>query len=99
MEEKYFGKHGFHSPQNIHRKENPINLTKLAEIANTDPSQTEFNLTTMGYTKLLGTGKITKPLTITVSTASKTATQKIADAGGKLITEQEAPAEVAEPGE
>jgi len=86
MDEKYFGKHGFHSPQSIHRKENAINLNKLAEIAQ---AETEINLTEMGYTKLLGTGKVTKALTITVPACSKTATEKIEAAGGKVITETE----------
>ena len=86
MDEKYFGKHGFHSPQSIHRKENAINLSKLAEIAQ---AETEINLTEMGYTKLLGTGKVTKSLTITVPACSKTATEKIEAAGGKVITETE----------
>ncbi len=96
MDEKYFGKHGFHSPQNIHRKENPINLAKLAEITQINPTQTEFNLTTMGYTKLLGTGKIAKSLTITVPACSKIAAQKIQAAGGKIMTETEKE-ETAEP--
>ena len=82
----YFGKHGFHSPQALHHKENIINLTKLDQLATTE---TNINLTFMGYTKLLGTGKITKALTITVPTASKTAQEKIKQAGGKLITETE----------
>ena len=43
----------------------------------------------MGYTKLLGTGKITKALTITVPACSKIAAEKITAAGGKLITETE----------
>jgi large subunit ribosomal protein L15 len=46
-------------------------------------------LTSMGYTKLLGTGKITKPLTITVAACSKTATEKVKKAGGKVVTESE----------
>ncbi len=82
---KYFGKHGFHSHQNIHRNEKTINLTKLQELY---PNQQTINLTEMGYTKLLGTGKITHALNITVATASKTATQKIKNAGGKITTEQ-----------
>ena len=90
MEQPYFGKHGFHSPQSIHSKEKALNLNKLEEIAQ---AQTNIDLTAMGYTKLLGTGKINKALTITVPTASKTATEKIQAAGGKIITEQEAEAE------
>lgn len=82
----YFGKHGFHSPQALHRIENAINLIKLDQLVTTE---TNINLTSMGYTKLLGTGKITKALTITIPTASKTAQEKIKQAGGKLITETE----------
>jgi large subunit ribosomal protein L15 len=95
MDEKYFGKNGFHSPKAIHSKENAINLNKLIEI--TQPNQAEINLTEMGYTKLLGTGKITKALTITVAACSKTAMTKIEAAGGKVITETEEETETAEP--
>jgi len=94
MPEKYFGKHGFHSPQAIHHKENTLNLNKLTQL--TQPNQTELNLTAMGYTKLLGTGKITQPLTITIPACSKIAAEKIKTAGGKIITETET-AETTEP--
>jgi large subunit ribosomal protein L15 len=94
MDTPYFGKHGFHSPQKIHLKENTLNLNNLEQLAQ---NQTTIDLTTMGYTKLLGTGKITKALTITVSAASKIAQQKITEAGGKLITETEETAETAKP--
>jgi large subunit ribosomal protein L15 len=81
-EPDYFGKHGFVSPQSKHRIENTINLVKLDQLA----SGAEINLTELGYTKLLGTGKITKALTITVPVASKSAIAKVQEAGGKLIT-------------
>jgi len=77
----YFGKSGFTSPQSKHRIESTINLQKLDQIA----TGKEINLTELGYTKLLGTGKITKALTVQVAAASKSAQQKIQDAGGKLI--------------
>ena len=80
-EPNYFGKHGFHSPQAMHKIENTINLKKLEQMA----SAAEINLTELGYTKLLGAGKLTKALTIQVETASKSAKQKVEDAGGKLI--------------
>lgn len=80
-EPNYFGKHGFHSPQAIHKIEKTINLKNLEQIA----TSTEINLTELGYTKLLGTGKLTKALNIQVEAASKSAQQKIEDAGGKLI--------------
>ncbi len=94
MPEKYFGKHGFHSPQKIHLKENTLNLNKLEELA--QAGQTVVDLTAMGYTKLLGSGKITKALTVTVPACSKTAQEKIEAAGGKVETEAEK-AETAEP--
>jgi large subunit ribosomal protein L15 len=83
-EPNYFGKHGFTSPQSLHRKENTINLNKLEEIAQTP----KINLTELGYTKLLGTGKITKPLTITVPSYSKSAAEKIKKAGGEITSSQ-----------
>jgi large subunit ribosomal protein L15 len=81
-EPNYFGKHGFTSPQSKHRKENTINLNNLDQLA----KGTEINLTELGYTKLLGTGKLTKPLSVTVESASKSAKQKVQDAGGKIVT-------------
>ena len=77
----YFGKHGFTSPQSKSRIENTINLNKLDQLA----KGAEINLTELGYTKLLGTGKITKALTIQVPAASKSAQQKVEEAGGKLV--------------
>ena len=94
MDQKYFGKHGFHSPQKIHSKEVTLNLSKLDQIALS--GKTTFDLAEMGYTKLLGTGKITRAITVTVAACSKIAAQKIKQAGGKVTTESEETAE-AEP--
>ena len=88
-EPDYFGKHGFTSPQSLHRRENTINLKKLEEIAQTSQQEKpQINLTALGYTKLLGTGKITKPLTIQVSSYSKWAAEKIKKAGGEIVSSQ-----------
>ena len=83
-EPNYFGKHGFTSPQSLHKIEKTINLHRLDLMA----QGTEINLTELGYTKLLGSGKITKPLTIQVQTYSKSAAQKVQDAGGKIVSSQ-----------
>ena len=92
-EPDYFGKHGFTSPQSLKSKENVINVAKLDEIAvlstETEKGKTHVNLTTMGYTKLLGTGRITKPLTVTVPACSKTAEEKIKKAGGQVLTQSQ----------
>jgi len=42
----------------------------------------------LGYTKLLGTGVITKPLIVQVASFSKTAAEKIKEAGGEIISSQ-----------
>jgi large subunit ribosomal protein L15 len=87
-EPNYFGKKGFTSRQSLKRIEKPINIAQLSELPLED-GMTHVDLTSMGYTKLLGTGKITKPLTITVTACSKTATEKVKKAGGKVVTESE----------
>jgi large subunit ribosomal protein L15 len=85
----YFGKNGFTSPQSVRSRINPINLIDVAEIARTVPGEKpQINLTALGYTKLLGTGKVTKPLTIQVASYSKSAAAKIKDAGGEIISSQ-----------
>ncbi len=81
-EPDYFGKSGFTSPQSINKKENTINLQQLTEIAQTNT----VDLTSLGYTKLLGNGRISKAYTVTVPACSKSAQEKIAQAGGKVIT-------------
>jgi len=85
-EPSYFGKNGFTSPQSLHRHENTINLKKLEEIALTSQQEKpQIDLTALGYTKLLGTGKVTKPLTVQVSSYSKSAAEKIKKAGGEIL--------------
>jgi large subunit ribosomal protein L15 len=88
-EPAYFGKNGFTSPQSLHSNENPINLKKLEEIMQiSQQEKPEVNLTAMGYTKLLGNGKVTRPLTIQVASYSKSAADKIKEAGGEIISSQ-----------
>ena len=83
-EPDYFGKHGFTSPQSLKRQENPINIKQLNALT---VENNQLDLTNLGYTKLLGTGTTTKPLTITVAACSKTAQQKIEKAGGQVVTQ------------
>jgi large subunit ribosomal protein L15 len=89
-EPDYFGKKGFTSPQSLKRKENPINIKQLNELVVKTPdekNEMQINLTQMGYTKLLGAGKLTKPLVVTVSSCSKTAAEKVKKAGGQILVE------------
>lgn len=91
-EPDYFGKHGFTSIQSTKRMENTLNIKQLNEIAAETAAgkgTPHLNLTSLGYTKLLGTGKIAKPLTVTVAACSKTAEEKIKKAGGKVVTQSQ----------
>ena len=88
-EPDYFGKHGFTSPQSLKRKENIINISKLGELSqkfSAEKGATHVDLTSLGFTKLLGTGNITKPLIVNVASCSKTAAEKIKKAGGQVLT-------------
>ena len=44
------------------------------------------DLETLGYSKLLGRGRVTRALTVRVVFCSKSASQKIRDAGGEVLT-------------
>jgi large subunit ribosomal protein L15 len=89
----YFGKNGFTSPQSKTRNTSVINVAGLEALSSKLLAQSEqeqvIDLTKMGYGKLLGTGKINKPLTIKVEAASKTAVEKVTEAGGKILTAAE----------
>ncbi|MGB9740367.1 MAG: uL15 family ribosomal protein [Candidatus Bathyarchaeia archaeon] len=90
-EPEYFGKKGFTSPKSLRIKVNAINIGKLDEIAETLSKEKEngkifIDLESLGYTKLLGTGKVTKPLKVKVASCSSSAAEKIKEAGGEIIT-------------
>jgi len=82
----YFGKNGFTSPQSKTRNISVINLARLEALSNQNPDEGVIDLTSMGYAKLLGTGKLTKALSVKVESASKSAIEKIEQAGGKILT-------------
>jgi large subunit ribosomal protein L15 len=91
-EPDYFGKNGFTSPQSLRQRVNVINVGRLDEIVEKVSVKKEegklfVDLETLGFTKLLGTGKITKPLTVKVASCSKSAVEKINEAGGQVLME------------
>lgn len=91
-EPDYFGKKGFTSAKSLRQKVNVMNVGKLDEIASkfsTEKEEGKFfiNLESLGYTKLLGTGKVTKPLIVKVPSCSNSAAEKIKGAGGQVLTE------------
>jgi len=93
-EPNYFGKRGFHSPKSLRQKVKAINVgivDELAEKISTKKRKDGFfiDLESLGYTKLLGTGKVTKPLIIKVASHSKSAAEKIDQAGGRILTKSD----------
>ncbi|MBX5328434.1 MAG: uL15 family ribosomal protein [Candidatus Bathyarchaeota archaeon] len=91
-EPDYFEKKGFTSPKSLRQKGSIINVGKLDEIAERisigkEKDKILIDLEKLGYTKLLGTGKVTKPLIIKVSSCSKSAAEKIKKAGGEVQME------------
>jgi large subunit ribosomal protein L15 len=88
----YFGKRGFTSPKSLRQRINAVNVGKLDELAEKSAVENEkgklfIDLESLGYNKLLGTGKITKPLSIKVSSCSKSAIEKVQQAGGQVLME------------
>lgn len=97
-EPDYFGKRGFTSPKSLKQKVKVINVGKLEEIAESSIVEKEegksfIDLESLGYTKLLGAGKITKPITVKVASCSKSAVEKIRKAGGQVLMEDQEPGE------
>ncbi len=90
----YFSKTGFTSPKSLRRKVNALNVGELDEIAeklSVEKEKDKFliDLESLGYTKLLGSGKVTKPLTVKIASCSESASQKIKAAGGEVLTQAE----------
>ena len=77
----HWGMHGFNRHPGLRVVNASINLGVVAEMAEGD----SINLTEMGYDKLLGRGKIDRPLEIIVSEASSKAIQKVEKAGGTVV--------------
>ena len=89
----HFGRHGFKRPQSQVGAKLTINLFNLDEKVDelikdskikTVKNNYEINLEELGYDKLLGSGTITKKVTVTVREATERAISKIESAGGKV---------------
>ena len=94
----YFGKKGFTSPRAIGREWRIINLDEMEILS--DKLSKEGKLTmkdgkifldleSLGYDKLLGKGKVSKPYLIKVPSFSKLAAKKIEESGGEIIEREE----------
>ena len=81
---KHFGYKGFRPPSAVLTEAVILNLDDVEKIA-AKSGKKEIDLTTLGYTKLLGRGKLAKALTIKIASASASAKSAVEAAGGKLI--------------
>jgi large subunit ribosomal protein L15 len=93
-EPDYYGKYGFTSLKSLRQEEKVINVGTLEGLAEkfavADKEGKSFiNLEGLGYSKLLGTGKISRALVVKVPAFSKTASEKIKDAGGRILEEKQ----------
>lgn len=90
-EPDYFRKRGFKSPRSLNRDVKVINVGELEElVARLHPgrrktSKITVDLKELGYVKLLGRGRISRPISVKVEAYSEAAAKKIEKAGGKII--------------
>jgi large subunit ribosomal protein L15 len=73
---------------------NVINVGTLDEVAQklwVEQENGKFfvDLERHGYTKLLGSGRITKPIVVKVPAFSKSAAEKVKEAGGEILEEKQ----------
>jgi len=91
-EPDYYSKVGFTSPKSLRHEAKIMNVGTLDSMAarlstEKQEDKTVVDLAALGYTKLLGTGKITKPVIIKVASCSKSAAEKVKNAGGQVLME------------
>ncbi len=92
----YFGHHGFKRPQSVVTDKITVNLSEVEQslpllakdgFAAQKDGKWTVDLTKMGVDKLLGSGKISTPISIKVPEASAGALEKLKAAGGTIMKE------------
>lgn len=79
---EHFGRKGFKRPEKVIREEKAVNI---GEIEKFPVKNGTLDLNKLGYDKLLGSGKIKKPVKIIVHKASKNAVEKVKEANGEIV--------------
>ncbi len=91
---KHFGKYGFKRPPKSIFRFNPVNVDYLDEtseelvkqgLAQKKNDAIEIDITDLGYNKVLGKGRVNRPLIIKSPKFSSSAKQKIEEAGGEIV--------------
>jgi large subunit ribosomal protein L15 len=95
---RWFGKHGFTRPERIAGKKAAINVGVLDELASymektgmalIEDGRIVIDAQAMGFNKVLGSGRVTRPLKVITREASEAAKKKIEEAGGLVVVQQE----------
>mgnify|MGYP002338668267 CR=1 FL=1 len=90
---RYFGKHGF-KPPSLEENDEIINIGELDEyseelleegLAEEDGDQIVIDVSKLGFDKVLGSGKVSKPLKVIAEGFSESAKEKIEDSGGTPV--------------
>ncbi len=82
----YFGEKGFTPVRRAEKR--TINLMQVSALVKKATSEI-IDLESLGYQKLLGDGKLYKPITIVVGEWSRKAAEKVEKAGGRLLKPEE----------
>ena len=77
----HWGMHGFNRDPSLRKVHNSINVSQLDQMIDEGD---KIDLTPMGFDKLLGSGKVSRAIHITVEHASSRAIEKIEAAGGTV---------------
>jgi large subunit ribosomal protein L15 len=89
---KHFGKYGFKRPQKLIKRLETVNLAYIDEripdllergIASEEDGMVVLDVRDLGFEKVLGSGRITRPVHIKALEFSESAVEKITEAGGK----------------
>jgi|TARA_B100001113_G_scaffold69648_1_gene53895 large subunit ribosomal protein L15 len=80
----HWGMHGFNRDPSLRNVSVTVNVGQLEAMAEGADS---IDLTELGIDKLLGSGRISSSLTVTVESASAKAVEKIEAAGGTVETD------------
>jgi large subunit ribosomal protein L15 len=92
-EPDYFGRKSLTSIRSLKRRESVVNVEALESLAQKTSTRRDgkifVDLDELGYTKLLGKGRVTTPVVVKVSACSKLAAERIREAGGAILTEAE----------
>ncbi len=94
---KYVGMKGFVSVAQKRKPYRSLNLIQLSAMIERliEEKKVQYenqipvvDLQTLGFTKLLGSGTIVRPIRVKVASCSESAQKKIKDAGGEAILSQ-----------